>query len=99
MERTNRVAGGQRVFTVALPLEVLRLTGSSLDLALIVSARTIPAVVLLLVGGTRNVPADMLGRASSVDWALSLALSSAWARSRRSFVIVCAPVCTATTYS
>ncbi len=60
---------------MALPLEVLRLTGSSLDLALIVSARTIPAVVLLLVGGTRNVPADMLGRASSVDWALSLALA------------------------
>ncbi|MGH3149699.1 MAG: MFS transporter [Streptosporangiaceae bacterium] len=43
---------GNGVFTVALPLEVLRLTGSSLDLALIVSARTIPAVVLLLVGGT-----------------------------------------------
>ena len=43
---------GNGVFTVALPLEVLRLTGSSLELALIVSARTVPAVLLLLVGGT-----------------------------------------------
>jgi MFS family permease len=43
---------GNGVFTVALPLEVLRLTGSSVELALIVSARTIPAVLLLLVGGT-----------------------------------------------
>ena len=43
---------GNGVFTVALPLEVLRLTGSPLELALIVSARTAPAVLLLLVGGT-----------------------------------------------
>jgi MFS transporter, DHA3 family, tetracycline resistance protein len=43
---------GNGVFTVALPLEVLRLTGSSLELALVISARTIPAVLLLLVGGT-----------------------------------------------
>jgi hypothetical protein len=43
---------GNGVFTVALPLEVLRLTGSALELALIVSARTLPAVLLLLVGGT-----------------------------------------------
>jgi MFS family permease len=43
---------GNGIFTVALPLEVLRLTGSSLELALIVSARTLPAVLLLLVGGT-----------------------------------------------
>ena len=43
---------GNGVFTVALPLEVLRLTGSSLELAVIVSARTVPAVLLLLVGGT-----------------------------------------------
>ena len=43
---------GNGLFTVALPLEVLQLTGSPLDLALIVSARTIPAVLLLLVGGT-----------------------------------------------
>jgi MFS family permease len=43
---------GNGLFTVALPLEVLRLTGSSLDLALIVSARTVPAVLLLLAGGT-----------------------------------------------
>ena len=44
--------GGNGIFTVALPLEVLRLTGSPLDLALIVSARTIPSVLFLLVGGT-----------------------------------------------
>jgi MFS family permease len=37
---------------VALPLEVFRLTSSSLDLALVVSGRTIPAVILLLIGGT-----------------------------------------------
>jgi hypothetical protein len=43
---------GNGVFTVALPVEVLRLTGSSLALALVVSARTVPAVLLLLMGGT-----------------------------------------------
>jgi len=43
---------GNGVFTVALPLEVLRLTASPLKLALIVGARTVPAVLLLLVGGT-----------------------------------------------
>lgn len=43
---------GNGVFTVALPLEVLGLTGSSVQLALIVAARTVPAVLLLLVGGT-----------------------------------------------
>jgi MFS family permease len=43
---------GNGVFTVALPLEVLRLTNSPLDLALVVSGRTIPAVFLLLFGGT-----------------------------------------------
>jgi MFS family permease len=43
---------GNGVFTVALPLEVLRLTGRPLDLALVVSARTVPAVLLLLAGGT-----------------------------------------------
>ena len=43
---------GNGVFTVALPLEVLRLTGSALDLALVVSARTIPSVLLLLAGGS-----------------------------------------------
>jgi MFS transporter, DHA3 family, tetracycline resistance protein len=43
---------GNGLFTVALPLEVLHLTGSPLDLALVVSGRTIPAVFLLLVGGT-----------------------------------------------
>ena len=43
---------GNGMFTVALPLEVFRLTGSPLDLGLIVSARTVPAVVLLLAGGT-----------------------------------------------
>jgi MFS family permease len=43
---------GNGVFTVALPLEVLRITNSPLDLALVVSGRTIPAVFLLLFGGT-----------------------------------------------
>lgn len=43
---------GNGIFTVALPLEVFRLTGSAVDLALIVAARTVPAVVLLLAGGT-----------------------------------------------
>jgi MFS family permease len=43
---------GNGMFTVALPLEVLRLTNSSLDLALVVISRTIPAVILLLIGGT-----------------------------------------------
>jgi len=43
---------GNGLFTVALPLEVLRLTSSPLDLALVVSGRTIPAVFLLLFGGT-----------------------------------------------
>jgi MFS family permease len=43
---------GNGMFTVALPLEVLRLTGSPVELALIVASRTVPAVVLLLPGGT-----------------------------------------------
>jgi Transmembrane secretion effector len=43
---------GNGIFTVALPLEVLRLTGNPLDLALVVGARTLPAVLLLLIGGT-----------------------------------------------
>ena len=37
---------------VALPLEVLRITHSPVDLALVVAARLAPWVVLLLVGGT-----------------------------------------------
>lgn len=43
---------GNGIFTVAVPLEVLHLTGSPFDLALVVSARTIPSLVLLLIGGT-----------------------------------------------
>jgi MFS family permease len=43
---------GNGAFTVAMPLEVLRLTNSPLDLALVVSARTVPSVILLLIGGT-----------------------------------------------
>jgi predicted MFS family arabinose efflux permease len=43
---------GNGLFTVALPLEVLHLTNNPLDLALVVSGRTIPAVFLLLFGGT-----------------------------------------------
>jgi MFS transporter, DHA3 family, tetracycline resistance protein len=43
---------GNGMFMVALPLEVLRITHSPLDLALVVAARLAPWVVLLLVGGT-----------------------------------------------
>ena len=43
---------GNGMYTVTLPLEVLRLNGSPLDLALVVSARTVPMVLLLLAGGT-----------------------------------------------
>ncbi|HEY5361547.1 MAG TPA: MFS transporter [Streptosporangiaceae bacterium] len=43
---------GNGAFTVALPLEVLRLTNSPLDLALVVSGRALPSVFLLLLGGT-----------------------------------------------
>ena len=50
---------GNGIFFVALPLEVLRIGGSPLDLALVASARAIPTVLLLLVGGTL---ADRLGR-------------------------------------
>jgi predicted MFS family arabinose efflux permease len=42
---------GNGIYTVALPLEVLRLTRSPVDLALIVAARTVPSVLLLLIGG------------------------------------------------
>lgn len=42
---------GDGIFTVALPLEVLRQTGSPLALSVVVAARTLPAVLLLLVGG------------------------------------------------
>ncbi|MGH3250679.1 MAG: MFS transporter [Trebonia sp.] len=43
---------GNGMFMVALPLEVLRITHSPVDLALVVAARLAPWVVLLLVGGT-----------------------------------------------
>lgn len=43
---------GNGIFFVALPLEVLRIGGSPLDLALVASARMVPTVLLLLVGGT-----------------------------------------------
>jgi hypothetical protein len=43
---------GNGAFQVALPLEVLRLTASPLDLALVVSTRTLTTVILLLAGGT-----------------------------------------------
>jgi MFS family permease len=43
---------GNGLFTVALPLEVLHLTGSSFELSLVVAARTLPPLILLLVGGT-----------------------------------------------
>jgi DHA3 family tetracycline resistance protein-like MFS transporter len=43
---------GNGMFTIALPLEVLRFTHSPLDLALVFVARTLPSIVLLLIGGT-----------------------------------------------
>lgn len=43
---------GNGIFLVALPLEVLRIGGSAVDLAIVSSARAIPTVLLLLVGGT-----------------------------------------------
>lgn len=42
---------GNGILTIALPLEVLRIGGSPLDLATVVSARLVPTVLLLLVGG------------------------------------------------
>lgn len=42
---------GQGIFTVALPLEVLRTKGTGLDLGVVMAARTLPAVLLLLAGG------------------------------------------------
>jgi len=44
-------AAGNGMFAVALPLEVLRITRSPLDLAFVVAARTIPSILLLLIGG------------------------------------------------
>jgi MFS family permease len=43
---------GNGMLMVALPLEVLRITRSPLDLGLVVAARLAPWVILLLVGGT-----------------------------------------------
>lgn len=43
---------GNGAFLVALPLEVLHLTGSPLDLALVISSRTFSMVILLLAAGT-----------------------------------------------
>jgi predicted MFS family arabinose efflux permease len=43
---------GNGMFTIALPLVVLRFTHSPLDLALVFVARTIPSIILLLIGGT-----------------------------------------------
>jgi DHA3 family tetracycline resistance protein-like MFS transporter len=43
---------GNGMFTIALPLEVLRITHSPVSLALVIAARTIPSIVLLLIGGT-----------------------------------------------
>lgn len=43
---------GNGLFTVALPLEVLHLTGSAFDLSLVIGARTVPPLIFLLIGGT-----------------------------------------------
>jgi len=42
---------GNGIFRVALPLEVLRLTGNPYDLALVLAVDQIPTVLFLLVGG------------------------------------------------
>ncbi|HJQ00601.1 MAG TPA: MFS transporter [Jatrophihabitans sp.] len=42
---------GNGIFKVALPLEVLRLTGNPFDLALVLAVDQIPTVLLLLIGG------------------------------------------------
>jgi MFS family permease len=42
---------GNGIFRVALPLEVLRLTGNPFDLALVLAVDQIPTVLFLLVGG------------------------------------------------
>jgi MFS family permease len=70
---------GNGMFMVALPLEVLRITYSPVDLALVVAARLAPWVVLLLVGGT---VVDRLSRravmlASDMTCGLALAILTA----------------------
>jgi MFS transporter, DHA3 family, tetracycline resistance protein len=72
---------GNGMFMVALPLEVLRITHSPVDLALVVAARIVPWVVLLLFGGT---VVDRLSRravmlASDVTCGLFLAIFTALA--------------------
>jgi predicted MFS family arabinose efflux permease len=59
---------GNGIFTVAFPLEVLRITNSPLVLAVAVGARTLPAVLLMLVGGTivDRVPRRLVMLASDV---------------------------------
>lgn len=42
---------GNGIFRIALPLEVLRLTGNPFDLALVLAVDQIPTVLFLLVGG------------------------------------------------
>src|SRR5712691_1352104 len=42
---------GNGMFTIALPLEVLRITHSPIGLAIVLAARTVPSIVLLLIGG------------------------------------------------
>ncbi|MBO0822259.1 MAG: MFS transporter [Actinobacteria bacterium] len=67
---------GNGVFTVALPLEALNLTGSSLDLGLVVGARTVPTVAVLLVGGTvvDRMPRRLVMLASDCTCALAVTL-------------------------
>ena len=43
---------GNGIFLVALLVEISRLTGNPVDLALVVSARTISTIILLLFGRT-----------------------------------------------
>lgn len=43
--------GGNGIFRIALPLEVLRLTGNPFDLALVLAVDQVPTVLFLLIGG------------------------------------------------
>jgi len=43
--------GGNGIFRIALPLEVLRLTGNPFDLALVLAVDQIPTILFLLIGG------------------------------------------------
>jgi MFS family permease len=69
---------GNGIFTVAFPLEVLRITGSPLALALAVGARMLPAMLLMLIGGTvvDRVPRRLVMLASDVTSGVLVGLAA-----------------------